>query len=155
MKEWIHKLYGKFQTESPLFDIDKVFKSSTKETPILLITTPGSDPLNDVRDQCKGILKELKVLSLGQGQGKQAQSLFAKCIEDGFYLMYQNTHLQLSWVSVLEKLVEDLSESNVDDEFRLILTTSPTESFPTSILQNSVKVSIETSGDVKQTMLNA
>jgi len=61
----------------------------------------------------------------------------------------------LSWVSVLEKLVEDLSESNVDDEFRLILTTSPIESFPTSILQNSVKVSIETSGDVKQTMLNA
>jgi len=61
--------------ESPLYDIEKAFKSSTKDTPILLITTPGSDPLNDIREYSKSLLKELKVLSLGQGQGKQAQAM--------------------------------------------------------------------------------
>jgi len=61
----------------------------------------------------------------------------------------------MSWMHTLEKLVEDLTEPNVDEEFRLILTTSPTDNFPGMILQNSVKVSIESSGDVKTTMLNA
>jgi len=40
---------GKFFTEPPLFDIAEGYKSSTKETPIIFILTPGSDPLNDLK----------------------------------------------------------------------------------------------------------
>jgi len=37
--------------------------------------------------------KDLKQLSLGQGQGKQAVAMFKKFSEDGTWLLYQNTHL--------------------------------------------------------------
>jgi len=58
-------------------------------------------------------------------------------------------------VQNLEKLVEDLSLELVHGEFRLWLTTASDERFPVSILQNGIKMTVETSGDVKQMMLNA
>lgn len=61
----------------------------------------------------------------------------------------------MSWMPVLEKLVEDLGNQEVNSEFRLFLTTASSPSFPVSILQNSIKMTVETSGDVKQMMLNA
>jgi len=55
---------------------------------------------------------------------------------------------------VLEKLVEDLTNIE-NDNFRLFLTTASIPNFPVSILQDGVKLTVETSGDVKQMMLNA
>jgi len=34
----------------PLFNIDEGVSSSTKETPIIFIITPGSDPLSDLKE---------------------------------------------------------------------------------------------------------
>jgi len=55
----------------------------------------------------------------------------------------------------LEKIVEDLATDEVNPEFRLFLTTASTPDFPVSILQEGIKMTVETSGDVKQMMLNA
>jgi len=86
-----------------LLEIEKTIKASTRDSPILLITSRGSDPLNTIRNYARETLRELKVLSLGQGQDKQAQALFTKCSEEGFWLMYQNVNLYTSWMPVLEK----------------------------------------------------
>jgi len=99
--------------------------------------------------------KSLHQLSLGQGQGKLAISMFKKFSDDGAWLLYQNTHLYLSWVNILEKLVEDLQKPEVNSEFRLFLTTASVKQFPVSILQDSIKMTVESSGDIKQMMLNA
>lgn len=69
--------------------------------------------------------------------------------------MYQNTHLYLSWIATLNKIVENLGSQEVNGEFRLFLTTGSTPEFPVSILQQSVKMTVESTGDVKQMMLNA
>jgi len=58
-------------------------------------------------------------------------------------------------MSTLEKIVEELSADEVNPEFRLFLTTASTPDFPVSILQEGIKMTVETSGDVKQMMLNA
>jgi len=55
----------------------------------------------------------------------------------------------------LEKLIEDLNKPEVNTEFRLLLTTASIPNFPVSILQDGIKMTVETSGDVKQMMLNA
>jgi len=55
----------------------------------------------------------------------------------------------------LEKLVEDLNLGTINSEFRLFLTTASIPNFPVSILQDGIKMTVETSGDVKQMMLNA
>jgi len=69
--------------------------------------------------------------------------------------MYQNTHLYLSWMGTMKKIVENLGNSEVNGEFRLFLTTASVPDFPASILQSSVKMTVESTGDVKQMMLNA
>jgi len=140
----------------PLFAIDEGVNSSTKETPIIFIITPGSDPLNDLREYTWNQTgKQLCQISLGQGQGPIAISYFKRCTEDGQWLFFQNTHLYLSWMSTLEKLMEDLKKPEVSPEFRLFLTTSSTPDFPVSILQDGIKMTVESTGDVKQIMMNA
>lgn len=139
-----------------MFDIAEGFKSSTKETPIIFIITPGSDPLNDLKSFTERTTgKALQFLSLGQGQGKEAEAMYKKYSQDGTWLMYQNTHLYLSWMGTLNKIVENLGNPEVNGEFRLFLTTASTPQFPVSILQGSVKMTVESTGDVKQMMLNA
>jgi len=77
----------------PLFNFEEGYKNSTKENPILLITAPGSDPVNEIKVFAYKEGKELRMLSLGQGQDKFAIANFNRCSEEGFWLMYQNTHL--------------------------------------------------------------
>lgn len=52
-------------------------------------------------------------------------------------------------------MMEDLKKPEVSPEFRLFLTTSSTPDFPVSILQDGIKMTVESTGDVKQIMLNA
>jgi len=140
----------------PIFNIADGFNNSIKETPIIFIITPGSDPLNDLKNFTERITgRALQQLSLGQGQGTQAVSMYKKFSDDGTWLFFQNTHLYMSWMPTLEKMVEDLNKPEVHSEFRLFLTTGSTPEFPVSILQEGIKMTVETSGDVKQMMLNA
>ena len=48
--------------------------------------------------------------------------------------MLQNCHLAASWMPALESLVQELAErSDVHEDFRLLLTTAPSASFPRSL----------------------
>lgn len=52
--------------------------------------------------------------------------------------MLQNCHLLVRWLFELEKEIEKLLKPHPD--FRLWLTTEPTDAFPIGILQQSLKV---------------
>ena len=64
--------------------------------------------------------------------------LLDTAISRGQWLMLQNCHLLVSWLRQLEKQLEKLSKPH--PEFRLWLTTEPTDRFPIGILQRSLKV---------------
>lgn len=55
--------------------------------------------------------------------------------------MLQNCHLLASWLRTLEKILENMHKPHKD--FRLWLTTMPTDAFPMGILQRSLKVVTE------------
>ena len=55
--------------------------------------------------------------------------------------MLQNCHLLVSWLKKLETIIENITKP--DKNFRLWLTTSPTDKFPLGILQKSLKVVTE------------
>lgn len=59
--------------------------------------------------------------------------------------LIQNCHLAASWMIAMEEVVKEIQEKpeNVNENFRLFLSSMPARHFPVSVLQNSVKVTNE------------
>ncbi|CAB0001621.1 unnamed protein product, partial [Nesidiocoris tenuis] len=71
-----------------------------------------------------------------------------------------NCHLAGSWMPTLENILMSLSDKpgDVHNQFRLFMSSMPSNKFPVSILQNSVKVTNEPPrgirANVRQAFLN-
>jgi dynein heavy chain len=126
----------------PQSNLQSSFLDSSPQTPLILVLSPGSDPLKDIKklakDMAKGIV--VKILSLGQGQEKNANNFIQYAMEKGEWVVLQNCHLSYKYLPTIEKLLE--SEESHED-FRLWLTSIPSERFPVTILQNGIKITNE------------
>lgn len=108
--------------------------------------SPGADPLASVQalGDTKGFSgNKFKFKALGQGMEKEAQILIETGVQRGHWVMLQNCHLLISWLKTLEKLLEQISNKQVNKDFRLWLTTAPCDKFPLGILQKALKVVTE------------
>jgi len=66
-----------------------------------------------------------------------------------------NMHLFPLWLNDLERKIENLKQPDIHPEFRMFMTTASSKNFPASVLKESIKITVESSVDAKQTMLNA
>lgn len=92
------------------------------------------------------------LISLGSGQGPRASKMIEDGIRDGKWVLLQNCHLMISWMSKLEQIVEAIS-MQAHPDFRLWLTSSPSPQFPVAILQNAVKMTMEPPTGLKANLL--
>ena len=135
---------GQEYADPPTFDLGEIFKSSTNRTPLIFILSPGVDPTASVQQLADS--KHLKVdqVALGQGQAPGAVACIRNALKTGGWAFLANCHLMLSWMPELDKLVESYcAEGNINSNFRLWLSSSPTQEFPITLLQKGVKMTTE------------
>lgn len=64
-------------------------------------------------------------------------SLFHMAIQKGQWLLFENAHLLIQFITNLEKFIDQTERSHPN--FRLWLTTDPSPNFPIGFLQKSLK----------------
>ena len=150
VKEFVKNYIGKTFIESPPFDLKASYDDSTCNTPIIFVLSPGADPMSNLMAFAKE--KEMdgsrfKILSLGQGQGKKAEDLIKMGRINGDWICLQNCHLAATWMTDLERIQEN--QGDVLQDYRLWLTSMPSNKFPVSVLQSGIKITNEPPRGIK------
>ncbi|KAM9056172.1 dynein axonemal heavy chain 10 isoform 4-T4 [Megaptera novaeangliae] len=151
--DYVTVTMGEKYVQPPMISFEAIFEQSTPNSPIVFILSPGSDPASDLMKLAEHSGfggNRLKFLAMGQGQEKVALQLLEMAVARGQWLMLQNCHLLVKWLKDLEKALGRITKPHPD--FRLWLTTDPTEGFPIGILQKSLKVVTEPPNGLKLNM---
>lgn len=142
---------GKEFITPPANDMEEIYADSCNKQPIIIVLSPGADPMTDIIKL--STLKKIKYesLSLGQGQGEKAKTAIKQAMVNQTWVILQNCHLAVSFMPTLDALVEEI-ELDRNSQFRIWLTTMPTNAFPVTVVQNSVKVTAEPPKGIRNNM---
>ncbi|XP_069500104.1 dynein axonemal heavy chain 1 [Ambystoma mexicanum] len=151
MQDFVSTRLGQRFIEPQTSDLSEVYKDSTPIIPLIFVLSPGTDPAVDLYKFAEEMRfsKKLSAISLGQGQGPRAEAMMRSSMERGKWVFFQNCHLAPSFMPSLERLIETIDADKVHRDFRLWLTSLPSNLFPVSILQNSSKMTLEPPRGVK------
>mmetsp|Transcript_46187 Transcript_46187/g.61138 ORF Transcript_46187/g.61138 Transcript_46187/m.61138 type:complete len:404 (+) Transcript_46187:2436-3647(+) len=145
VSRFIVEYIGEKYVKPPTFELANIYLESRSTTPLIFVLSPGSDPLKVLLKFAETKNKRPDPISLGQGQGERAQKQIEAALKSGDWVILQNCHLSVSWMPTLEKICEDIDSDprSAHRDFRLWLTSYPSDAFPVSILQNGIKMTRE------------
>lgn len=143
LTKYVQEFLGSKYVSPPPFDLAGSYADSANSAPLIFILSPGADPFSALNMFAADRGKDINSISLGQGQGPKAEKLMEEAMQVGGWVLLQNCHLATSWMPKLDKMLELLDPKQVASDFRLWLTSYPSNRFPVAILQNSVKITNE------------
>jgi dynein heavy chain len=157
LEEFVSTKSGPEFNDPIQLDLKLSLKASTPISPLVFILSTGADPAGKLYEFAKQLnfRDKLTSISLGQGQDVKAVQAIQNGKKAGNWVLLQNCHLYISWLPILEQIVSDIDPNDVHDDFRLWLTSCPTPHFPSSILQNGIKITDEPPAGLKANLLGS
>ncbi|CAL8466541.1 g6077 [Coccomyxa elongata] len=132
---------GQRFVDSVPLNMERAWAESAPNVPVICLLSPGADPTKLIEDLAKR--KKIRTLGVSMGQGQEiiARNLLAAATADGQWLLLQNTHLGLAYLSELEGVLS--KTEGVHENFRLWITAEPHSAFPIGLLQMGIKLTNE------------
>jgi dynein heavy chain len=139
--DYIAEALGSRFVESVPVNLEAALAESRNRVPLICLLSPGADPTRLIEDLAKR--KKVRVLGVSMGQGQEiiARKLMASATADGNWVLLQNTHLGLGYLSEVENFL--LKAEDIHDDFRLWITAEPHPAFPIGLLQMGIKITNE------------
>ncbi|XP_066151500.1 dynein axonemal heavy chain 6 [Euwallacea fornicatus] len=154
--EYVKLNLGQAFIESPPVSLKLLYQDTSNAVPLIFVLSTGSDPFTTFQKFAADMeyTNKLKSISLGQGQGPAAERLIQDALETGDWIFLQNCHLATSWMLTMERIVLNIAENagKVNKTFRLFMSSMSSKSFPVAVLQNSIKVTIESAKGLRANM---
>ncbi|KAF5843487.1 dynein heavy chain and region D6 of dynein motor-domain-containing protein, partial [Dunaliella salina] len=120
-------------------ELDNAFPMSSATMPIVLISSTDQ-PLPQLMLFAEQQVVKVHHMAIGRGQGASADKLVRNSVRDPVWVVLENTHLAGDYMPQLCSLVQALPTMSPHYDFRLWLTTVPSEEFPGVILQAALKL---------------
>lgn len=111
------------------------------------------DPTDQIYKYAEESKIEINSISLGKGQAQKAIKFLTKGAEEGQWCFLSNCHLSVSLLPELEATLDSIIvNGKYENNFRLFMSANPVANFPISLLQRSVKMTIEPPRGIKPNM---
>ena len=143
VQNFIIESMGEQYVTPPPFNLPACFEESAPLSPLVFVLSAGADPMTNLLKLASDVKMQVDSVSLGQGQGPKAEKLMVDGKKNGTWVCLQNAHLASSWLPSLERVCEQTTVEECHKDYRLWITTYPSNEFPVSILQNAVKITLE------------
>ncbi|EUD70891.1 hypothetical protein YYG_04015 [Plasmodium vinckei petteri] len=131
--------------------LENIFSESSNRKPFLFLLSLASDPTNMIDDFAKKFKKyPTDKISMGEGQEIIAKEKLKNALISGNWLILQNCHLNKSFIIEVYNMLKSLNE--IEEDFRLFLTSEPDNEFPICVLHGSIKISTSLSRGIKNNM---
>ena len=148
-----------FLRQEPL-NLDRCFKYSAPNVPLIFVLSGSAyDPTEMLRKYAKKRERRLNILAVHIGRERYVEKIIRDCAVAGEWVLIENCHLLVSWLPRLEQVFEEIissaNESNLHEDFRIWCSSEPCESFPVLILQEGIKMMIESPTEFRHTLVEA
>lgn len=165
LRAFVAKHLGEMYVTQQPFDMAATYEETNPAIPVFFVLFPGVDPTPWVEElgKTKGICLEkgnFVNISMGQGQETFAGDSLKRLAKEGGWIILQNVHLMQSWLSILERSLEEIAGDNPHESFRCFISAEPPplpswKNIPESLMQSCIKVANEAPSDIQSNLRRA
>jgi len=144
--EYIAETLGRRYIDSRPLDLKALVEEADKFTAMIFLLSTGADPTGAINELARKRKKQVRSISMGQGQEPAARKLLQQGMLSGSWVLLQNCHLGLKMMLELEQTLitkRATEPEEVHDEFRVWISAEPHAEFPIGLLQMAIKVTNE------------
>ncbi|CAG9863129.1 unnamed protein product [Phyllotreta striolata] len=153
MRLFVRLELGEDFLDPPRLRLNRIYNDSNCMSPILLVSN-AEESLDELRllVKKKQLSHTFRSLCIGDSTTPDWRRFLLEAQEKGYWILFQNCHLDLLWVRDLEKQLECMNYDNTNNNFRLWLSTGNSPDLPVNLLQRSIKVTYDCGGSFKSTL---